>query len=483
MSSPKFTVGLQTTPARTLVGNPESFSGPPVPLDGQDLLPLINTNNIDNRKIAFIGDSMTWQGTISDASNFGYYTGGIQSWLRFLTRQRFDYYPGFGSTVSTPIVQTREIGGMNFGIPSDTTAMILGRLPEALLWSDASIWVVWCGTNDPSGGIPSSTTVANYSAIRDTILAAGRTVLFVVPTPRGDSAFPGATHGTTQRLHWHMKNRQWLLGQRGSPGVFVADPWKDTVDTVSVANNSLGYITVGLTRDGLHQITPGAYYIAQSIATQINELLPPVDIVSQSAAEVWSADNPTGIITLNPKMIGTTGNVNTTSAQSFGANSSGVLADSWANQFLANANGMNLVYSKVSSNNRPMQQVVISGTPTHASPSVDFLRLSTSVPNVVAGDVIEGSCEVEIDSSTNLKSVSLFVYDATGAKFFGDMLNTTSYPGDGFPNNVSMSGVMRTAPIIVPTGANLRFGMVIRGFTNTAISSTIRVGSLSLRKV
>jgi hypothetical protein len=432
-----------------------------------------------NRRIAFLGDSRIWQATLADAGNFGHYSGGIQSWLRFLSGQRFDYDPNFGSTVSTPVSQVAVPGGMNFGVPSDRTAEMLARLPAALGWSDAAIWVVLGGTNDAAAGIASSVTTGNLAAIRDMILAAGRIVLFVAEVPRGSTSYnSGSAPLSGSNLAIHLRNRQWILSQRSVPGVYVADPWRDLADTSSVANSNAGYIVDGVTQDGLHQTTPGAYLAARSILDQINALLPPVDLLPACGADAWSTDNPTGLLTPNPSLLGSGGTITSQA----GVAASGQLADGWTTQFSAAASGLTLVYSKVVSGGRPMQQIAASGTPTALSSGADIIRLAGAVPHVAAGDVVEALAEVEIDAPVNVRALSLYVYDATGARFYGDMLNTSAYAGDTLPGT-DLRGVMRTPTITVPAGANLRFGLLVKGVQDQPIDATIRVGALGLRRL
>lgn len=432
-----------------------------------------------NRRVAFIGDSRVWQGTLSDSGNFGHAAAGFQSWLRFLTRQRFDYDPGFGSTVSTPVNQVAAAGGMNFGVPGDKTADILARLPAALAWSNAAIWVVLGGTNDASGGIGSGVTTANLAAIRDMILSSGRSLIFVAEMPRGSATFnANAAPLTGTKLANHLRNRQWLLDQRAVPGVSVADPWRDLADASSLANSVAGFIVDGVTQDGLHQTTPGAYLLALSIADQLNAMLPPVDLLPASGADAWSADNPTGLLTPNPRLLGGAGTITSQS----GVTASGQLADGWTTRFDAASSGLTLGYSKVVSAGRPMQQIVASGTPTAASSGADILRLPGAVPNVSVGDAIQAIADIEIDAPTNLKTVSLNLYDATGARFYGDMMNTMSYAGDVFPS-VNLRGWMRTPVVTVPTGANLRFSLLLKGVQNQPLAATIRIGAIGLRRL
>lgn len=410
-----------------------------------------------NRKVATLGDSRTDQDRFSDATNRNWMAEGYMAWLRFLTRQRFDH-------------RFED----NYGVAGDTTAQMLARVPAILAATDASLIIIFGGTNDRgTANMTLAESIANMTAIRDLCLSAGRSVLFVAEMLRGDSTYTSSRLSGTQ-LARHMAFHTWLLQQQQVPGCFVADVWPATASPGS-AN---GDLITGVTRDGLHPNKLGAYYLAQALAPQINAIFPPVSLLPASNSEVYSADNLTGDLVVNPMMQGTAGSYSAPT----GGSASGSLADSWTNQ-VGSANGMTLTYSKITraSDGKPMQRVVVGGTPSVAAATADLIRQTPNAANLAIGDVVEGLCDIDIAAGqSGCLGVSLRLFDATSNFTCADLAPNLAYTTDFMPN-VALSGVLRT-PRFTLTSTNIRFMLATRGVNGTPISQTIDA-ALTLHKV
>jgi len=412
--------------------------------------------SLSNRNVAFLGDSRTEQDEQLDATNRNWMAEGYIAWLRFLTRQRFNF-------------RFED----NFGVSGDTTADMLARTPAMLAATDACIIVIFGGTNDRgAANLTLTQSIANMTAIRDLCLAAGRIVLFMAEMPRGDATFTSAGLAGAQ-LAYHMGFHVWLLEQQVIPGCYVGDVWP----SVALSSSTTGYLITGVTRDGLHENKLGAYYLASALAAQINAIFPPNSLLPASNTEVYSTDNVRGSLVANPMMAGTSGSYSAPT----GGSASGSLADGWTNQ-VGSANGMTLVYSKVTraSDGKVMQRVVVGGTPSVATASADLIRQTPSAANLTVGDVVEGFCDLDIAAGqSGCLGVSLRLFDVTSSFTCADLSPNTAYTTDFMPN-IALSGVLRT-PRFTLTSTNIRFMLATRGVNGTPISQTIDA-ALTLRK-
>ncbi len=407
-----------------------------------------------NDKIAGFGDSITNNNSIlvSGTENYGAMTWALQH-----SRGRFRY-----SLTD------------NFGVPGDTSAQGLARIADVLA-SDAGTVVVGFGTNDRGlAAMTADQTIANLTSIRDQLLSAGKVVVLKTPAPRGDSTYT-SNRLTGAQLAYHIRVREWVLSNRGIRNVYPVDTWVYLADPIS----STGDIKLGYTHDGLHYLPVGAYYDGLAQAEQaLNRILPLPSILATSNADQWSTDNLYGNVLANPMFDGTGGTL--------GTGGSGSLAASWGGTSSSANTACTRTYSKVTAaDGRLWQQCVLGGGPTTGEGAIDLMRQISLHTKVVAGDVVEGLVEYEVDAgTTNVMSLQLGVVftNAEGTITLWDA-DRYSVAASVLPS-IAFSGVLRTPRVVVPTGCtDARFR--IAAYCNGSVSPTmtVRARAASLRKV
>lgn len=415
-----------------------------------------------NDRIAILGDSRTAGCLVNDGTTL---CNTSQSWISYalaISNQR---------AVHNGVT-------MNFGVPSDTLDQMLTRLPAALTSSDAGLWIVYGGTNSASSNVVAgdintpSSMIGTAIQIQNLILNAGRICVWLDETGRGDSTFTSARLTATQLLNFNSFQK-WVRSQRDVSNVYVVPTYASFSDPTSTTGDAV----LGNAYDGLHPATPGAYAMAVPLSGLINSLYPATSVLCASNSDLYDAtNNIRGSLVSNPLLDGTGGTINVPAS----GTATGSLATGWAN-LVTSATGLGLVYSKVASNGLNWQQVVISGTPTLASPSVDLIRSTPTAGNMTIGDVVEGLVQFEIDAgASNVKCLFPFLFDSTNSKSYADLLNARSEQ-ISIPA-VAHAGIMRIPPITL-LSTNLRFSVQARGFQNQAMALSARFRMLELRKV
>lgn len=408
--------------------------------------------------MAVLGDSRTAGATSGTAGAPVWENNAWINWARFYSNQRFAF----------PWAN-------NFGVGGDTTADMLVRLTPALMTCDAGLWVVLGGVNDRgTAAMTAAQTIANLTAIRDQILDAGRVVVFIAELPKGDSTYTSYRLTGTQLAN-HIRVRQWLLDQREVPGVYVCDPWP----VYAVENSTTGDAIPGLMLDGLHPNIIGNALIGSRLATVLNGIYTPVDLLPASNTDQYSADNPTGCLLVNPMFDGT--------GASVGTGGAGNLATGWSGAGTTAANGITRTYSKVTdSNGIKWQQTVLSGTAAGANPSVQILRQISLHSNVSPGDVLEGVAQVEWETGhANITSIQFRLQALDGSNSVFDVRDMDQRDSSVTIPSGAGAGILRLQPFTVPAVSftDLRFSLTVNGADSSAMGLTIRTRAMALRKV
>ncbi|WP_104492066.1 SGNH/GDSL hydrolase family protein [Paracoccus denitrificans] len=390
--------------------------------------------------------------------------------LQMLTAGRFDFDPADNIAVA--------------GSNSEQMLAAVGPL----LTAAPGVVVAIISTNDRTQGWSAQRSIDALSIWQAQVLARGHQVIWIAEMPRGETgntayALSGAN------LQAHMRVRQWLLAQASVPGVYVADPWPAMCDPASAS----GYVKAGLMYDGLHTGVPGARAVAECIAPIINALMPPHPRLIISAADTYTANNPTGALNGNPMMSGTGGTLD--------GGASGALASGWSIQTGA---GMAAVLSKVELDGLPAQRCVVSGAPTGASagaspvdPTPHAVVISADIANpanLVPGDVVELTGLVSLAAgSEGCRAVALYLTIETAS---GTVTHCAMEPllARSVPNLDQPDSVL-SGPAIVPrftvteavTAASVSLMIVgaphISSQPDIAISATVDFTALSLKKV
>jgi lysophospholipase L1-like esterase len=426
-------------------------------LDGKPLFaaPAARAENGVNRSVAMFGHSMGAQATAVTATERSKLSQGYIGWLQFLTKQRIDFVPED-----------------NFAVSGENSAQILVRMTSAR--TSASIFIVMAHTNDWGAGFTAAgassgqgqggtDAIVNADAIIKTALDAGKTLIYVIDPPRGDSNHTSVRLSASNLLRAN-RLRHYLLGLRGTPGLYIVDTWPQ----MALVNSSTGDIIEALAKDGLHPNAYGALRIAQAIQPTIEAIIPPIFLLPTSNADQYDATlNPYGNLLTNGMMDGTGGTKNT--------NGTGSLADSWSENATP---GFTRAFSKVTgSDGRTWQQIVLGGTVSTTGCST---RQVITAANLAVGDRVFAVADVEIDATVvDVVALALQLTDNTSI-FCGDMRPTATT--ERVPA-VAVTGVMRT-PIMTLASTTLHcqlFQQVVAA--SATLAATWRVGRVGVFKV
>jgi len=403
------------------------------------------------RTIAFLGDSRINQGIgIASGTSTVVETHGLQHWVPMLLKQ-----------------DGQLISGTNFGVAGDTTVQVLARVGDVVA-ARPDICVVLCGTNDRAAGTDYSAR-RSLQTIRSIVAAlrgAGILVCLLAEMPRGNATY-SSMRLTGQALLNHYATRDGILAM-AEPGVAVVNPWTVLQDTDSATP---GDVLAGMTRDGMHQSTPGAYAMSRLVADAIRPWVIEASgraLLPTSNTEVWSAANPAGWINDNPMLTGTGGTK--------GTGMTGQLADGYSSNIAGGAAGLAVAASKyIDSLGREWQQFVVSGTPAGTA-AVDLIRQTGLQARTAEADQLSAVCEVECIGVTNLRSVKVGVRSISGTdSFFTD----GDEPTDIAALPADYSGILRSQPITLPSGVtDIQIRLVAYPIASAPVSGIVRVRAL-----
>jgi hypothetical protein len=404
-----------------------------------------------NNEIAVIGSSTAAKVYREDGTSKCFPNDGFGHWLRALTGQRV-------------FLPQRNCFGVNGRLNSE----LLDDLPRILAATDAGLIIIVCGSNSIALDVPAVDAIRQMEAVRDMILRDGRKIIFLCDAPRGSTSYTGVAF-TSARLAEFMAYRNWLLMQRYRQDCYVADAWADVADRTTT-NSVLGYVRDDSTQEGIHPNKRGAYHIGRALAGIINTLYPPVPVLPESNADVYSASNRHGSLVPNPMFVGTTGTL------AFGT---GELASSWSNT--GTAVGLTAVYSKVTSaiTGAPMQQVALSGTSTGTT--ITLARQTPLSTNITPGDYLEAVGYFEIDSAhANIRGIGLQLQESAGeADLIFDGLQ---YDQTEVIDWLGAHQWIARTPVWPVSTNNLRLNIILQIPSGAAVAATIRFGLVALRK-
>lgn len=407
----------------------------------------------DFSKVAIIGDSRTFQQCSVTATSANFENTGYVNWLRFETRQAFDF-----------AVEN------NFGIAGEASKPILDRTSTALAQCNAGVWILLSSTNDR--GSDSNTgqmSLANIKATINLILGAGAIVIVLNESPRGNVDWPGVRLSPTA-LGYEYEVRDGVMILAGAhPRLSPANSF----EVLAEPGSPTGDIIIGMAYDGLHFGVPGGQEIAGVLKPVADALFPARSVLPTSNSNQFNATfNATGSLNANPMATGEGGSV--------GTGGSGELAASWAG--FSTATGLTRTYSKVST----WQQIVLGGTTPAGSPTADLFRQTGLHLNVAAGDRLEGVAEVEWDADlAGVYGLALRILILDGSTTVWDSQDMAAHSQTDSIPSVAKSGVMRTPSFVVPNVpfTDIRFGLNSAHVASTAQAGTIRVRAAEIRKI
>jgi lysophospholipase L1-like esterase len=386
----------------------------------------------NSANIAILGDSTSYQNTYGIALNLR--AIGYMTWATILSDRKLN----FNNT-------------LNFGVPGDTTAMMLARLNAAIgimKSNNVNFCVVKGGTNDVTAATGSdqtsfyNTTISNIKKICATLISNEITPVVLPITARS------ATISATQMLLLQRINN-WIREYAATTrDVLICDATLHIIDQ-NTDNNSypIGATTGSVTAttyDGLHESVRGAFYVGREL---VNTILPYVGGFGRKCialADSYDAtNNPNGNCLSNVMMKGTGGTP-------LGSNVSGNIADSFTAQHQSGTTGT-MVCSKSTvsydnTNTAPAQVLTCSSAAGSASEVFKFYQQIFS--KIAVGDNIYAECRFSISGigADSFKYIKLSLTDGVNTSVIG--IQDVQY----MPNE-SFTGTMRT-PIMTAAAAN-----------------------------
>ncbi|MFD1034537.1 SGNH/GDSL hydrolase family protein [Sphingomonas hankookensis] len=359
---------------------------------------------------------------------------------------------------------------------------MLSRL-DAAIASGAGHIVMCAPTANDRNSMTAVQSIAALTTMIDRITAAGIFLTILTDYPHGSAARTDMrlqnTTAQPQIDAWQVVNR-WLLGLNAERGVRVIDCTAILGDFTS----GFGQGAAGVTYDGLHLSTLGAYMIGRVLAREWRKLYPPPGALPMGSAErqLQAGANAAPVLSLQPYFGGTTGTL--------GSGATGTLAADWTAPALTD--GVTGTFSKVASAafggksyaddgdgplSKDWQQVVLGGTAT-ASNEVVVLRQSVTC---AIGDVLRACAEIEVDGgSTGLAGVTLYVYHNTSnttVRQFQIPTVTATTPWPSAP----VAGILRT-PRWTADSASMLLQLAVRPITGQPLNATLRVRGMAVGK-
>lgn len=442
-------------------------------------------------KLAFLGDSRCWYAHNVTNSITAQNNNGLALHIQMLTQGRVECPRslnfGFAGLTTPELANLtcRQLAAASTGGTGYHDVAVNRGLDmnpaKVIAASEAEIVVLFVSTNDRRNNRTAIETIAALQLILS--LLTGKIVIIVAETPRGDAAT--TSQGVTgSQLSYHLAVQRWIANLR-MPNVFVVDPWPALADPASTA----GYALSGMLRDGLHLTWLGNKTLAQLIGNVVNVVVPPVNRLAASSADIYdNAYNQRGALNLNPMLVGTGGTIS-------GATGGTITGDVAANWTLDGSalNGVTIGATLVSVNGQPRQRLAVSGTPS-GNGKIEFRRaLSTQVlSQVLDGDTLRATGGIDVTGAgTGYTAAYLSVVGTAisgGTSVFESRAGTpdsTAHPSGPWGGFMSPELVDIPARAIVPGGdyQQIKLRYQIELIAGVAANFTIDLLPAALRKV
>ena len=189
-----------------------------------------------NRKLAIIGDSLTWAGGLIPGLESAR-TRGWWVWALSMVNHNFD------------VINRGVSGWKSADLVTDIPGMLADEPGQAMLM---------IGANDINEAVAIGDYQANVTAVLDALESIGCPVVVVTPTAR-------ATYTGAQRT-LQLLVQSWLLSL-DRPGVEVVDGWGAT------GHPAVGTAVAGYLYDGLHLTALGASAVGRAAAPAVERLV------------------------------------------------------------------------------------------------------------------------------------------------------------------------------------------------------------------
>lgn len=317
----------------------------------------------------------------------------------------------------------------NAGIGGNTTTQMLARIQTDVIAYNPSWCHVLGGTNDVLNAVPRATTRANLTAIWDALDAAGiRVVAGTIPPSDSTRYASGTNKADLENLNG------WILNQGRVRKNFVVVDYHASL----AAMKSLGVYDTGLTFDGTHPSSQGAFQMGKRLAAVLSPLIPNNIMLSNSETD------STNLIAQGGRFAtGGSGAVNTASDGSF------------SSHMPAGA-----TYSKAPRTDGVNGQWQVFTTPAGGGGGWIQFNITPGAALAV-GDMISAAVEYDISgldqaATTNSQYFYLKVQSYNGTAFTDMIYDLYTVPGsDANMSAADRAGILRTPPVVVPAGTTV----------------------------
>ena len=404
------------------------------------------------------------------------------------------------STGSGAQLQAIMGGTGTFGVAGETSTQCINRLAD-IIAAPIDVVFVTIGTNDLTGGISASTTKANLKTIFDTLIAAGKFVIFCPDQARSYWASLNAGQIISARKqlydvkHWVYKYALIInnINSSTSRKFFICDGEDFWVDATSSTGNPLSIMT----SDGLHWSTASVQAMGLRLAQQLAPLLglnnnPPANIVSQ--VDAYDATyNPEGVLNFGWLMNATTGSPNSPLTGTRAGNFTAYRSSGSATGTMACS--VETTRTDGLSGNRQVFTFSIGGGSSTELFGFGIVSTAISSYNISIGDNIIAECDMWLSGHANVNKLQLQIsfLNSGGTTLIqaidGDNNTDTFIAGGAYMaiNGDVTPMTFKTPPITVPANTtNVTFGAML-GFNASgaagSATATWKIGNFRIHKV
>lgn len=423
-------------------------------------------------KFAIFGTSITNQNTYNilppnNNPSRVWWSDGYATWLRILTDQRINL----------------SIDD-NYGVSGNSFAEMLARI-DTVVNSRPDYVIVEGGTNDFQ--------YFTYEDIRTNWLSIVNRfhdegiIPIVVPAPPRVAGVLTTDQLQTQHRFYNFQ-REYCYANRGFLFCDYYGSWMDQTNASSppLANR--------VRPDGVHPNTTGAYYLGRALADLIIPLLPPRPTSFLTAADIYSAANPTGNLllsgTTNLGLLAGTGGAQVASPGLTYAGSGFASGSFFQRQAATSVATVTMDKENPRTDAGRMsgeRQVIQIAASNVAGADESYQMLYTmSLANIDIGDWYYAEASIEVTGApVNVHSLELRLLETRTSQT--QFSSENGYLGTlvGSLPPVTWKGTYRTAPIIRQSNA-IAIQLFLIARLNTSVnpaSITFKVGDLAVRKV
>ncbi|MEI7669169.1 MAG: SGNH/GDSL hydrolase family protein [Pseudomonadota bacterium] len=400
------------------------------------------------------------------------------------------------STGSGAQLQAILGGTGTFGVAGETSTQCVNRLND-IVAASVDIVFVCIGTNDLTNSISASTTKANLQTIFDTLIQAGK---FVIYCPDQARSYWGAlSAGAITNARRQMYNvKRWVYqyasivnskNTNGNRKIIICDLEDFWSDAASSTGNPLSQMT----SDGLHWSQASAQCAGLRLARQLQPILgldslsPPMNIISQ--ADTYDATyNPDGTLNFNWLMNGT--------STSPTAPLTGIIAGNLSSGSATGTMAGSIETTRTDglSGNRQVFTFSLGGGTNSEQFSFGITSSAISSYNINVGDSIIVECDMWLSSHTNVNQLLLQINFTTSGSVVmqGSDGDTTKSILPASSAYMALSGdstsmTFITPAVTVPSGVTNFTCYAIIGFDASgaagSATATWKITNFKIRKV